>query len=266
MSDDPLNATITHREDLTGELAVFKVSPDAAMEPFVPGQFTTLGLPKPESEINPNRRRRGPQLVRRAYSIASSPDAMNDLEFYVVVVDGGKLTPRLWDLHEGDRLFMDPTCKGHFTLDGIPDGQVLVCIATGTGLAPFVSMMRTYRGTGRWKKLVIIHGTRLAKDLGYRAELEQAAHEDDSIIYLPACTREPDTSNWQGLRGRVHITLEPEFFEREVGLPLDPANSHLFLCGNPAMIDQCEEELQDRGFVIQNRDHPDGNVHFERYW
>lgn len=267
---DLLNASLVERQDLTDELAIFKIRYDDGDVPdFTPGQFTTLGLPPDPDEERPSAvpgRKSRPKLIRRAYSIASSPLQKDAMEFYLVVVPDGKLTPKLWRLQPGDRLFMDRRISGHFTLDGVPHDKDLVCISTGTGLAPFVSMLKTYRGQNRWRKFVIIHGTRLCVDLGYRAELEQIAAEDPSVVYLPTCTREPEGSIWQGMRGRVHHILEPDTYQRLVGHPLSPDFAHVFLCGNPAMIDQCEADLTARGFVVKDKQHPDGNVHFERYW
>lgn len=264
---DPLNATLIRREDLTPEIAIFRLRYDDGDAPdFEPGQFTTIGfVADDQPEPRPGRRPRI-KLIRRAYSIASSPRVRDHIELYVVVVNEGKLTPRLWDMKPGDRIFMDRRISGHFTLDGVPEGKDLVMISTGTGLAPYVSMLKTYRGTGRWRRFIIIHCTRLCQDLGYQAELEQIAREDPSVTYLPTCTREPVGSIWEGMRGRVHLALEPDFYHRLVGAPLTPEDCHVFLCGNPQMIDECEQQLQQRGFVVKSREHPDGNIHFERYW
>ena len=264
---DVLNATLIEREDLTCELAIFRIRYDDGPVPdFIPGQFTTLGFPADEQPAPRPGRKPRIKLIRRAYSIASSPKTRDYLEFYVVVVEEGKLTPRLWQLQVGDRLFMDRRMSGHFTLDGVPEGKDLVMISTGTGLAPYVSMLKTYRGTNRWRKFIVIHGTRLCQDLGYQHELEQIAHEDPSVIYLPTCTREQEGSIWQGMRGRVHLALEPDFYHKLVGSPLTPEDAHVFLCGNPQMIDECEQQLTARGFVVKDRQNPDGNIHFERYW
>jgi len=268
-AEDVFNATIIERQNVTEELAIIRVQPDAGEIPdFKPGQYTTLGLPEYDEAGNVAMTKRGkPKLIRRPYSIASSPTEDDALEFYLIVVDDGALTPRLWDLHEGDRLYMDGKCRGTFTLEGIPPGKDLVMISTGTGLAPYISMLRTYRNTGFWNKAIVIHGTRLARDLGYRAELEQIASEEPDIIYLPTCTREPADSNWEGLRGRVNVVLEPKTFTELTGDELTPENCHLFLCGNPAMIDQCEAEMQQRGFsTYHKKNNPEGNIHLERYW
>lgn len=273
MIEDPLNATIVAWRHLTQELAIVRIKPDQGHVPdFEPGQFTTLGLVKAgENAANPpvNPRTGKPgkvKLIRRAYSIASSPKEKRWMEFYVVVVPEGQLTPRLWALKEGDRVFMDTRCSGKFTLSGIEPGKDLLMVSTGTGIAPFVSMLKTYQGTGLWRKLVIVHGARLATDLGYREQLEELAATDESVVYVPTVTREPEASKWPGMRGRVHTVLEAKTYLQLTGHELSPNDAHIFLCGNPAMIDQCEVELQARGFTVRNRENPQGNVHFERYW
>ncbi len=273
MARNPFNATLIQRQDLTDELAIFRVKADSPVEDFKPGQYTTLGLlqtPEEAAKNPPSRTGKDntrPKLILRAYSIASSPNVRDDyLEFFLVLVDDGELTPKLWQLKEGDRLFMGPKITGKFTLDDIPPGKDLVMVATGTGLAPYLSMLHTYRNTDRWRRFIVIHGTRLAQDLGYRAELEQIAREDPTVTYIASVTREPEDSPWQGLRGRVPNILQPANYHELVGAPLDPEQCHVFLCGNPAMIEQVCNDLQPFGFTVRDRNNPDGNVHFESYW
>ena len=267
---DIFNATLVEREDLHDELAIFKIKyNDGPVPEFKPGQFCTLGLPQLDDAGQPvvSPRTGKVKLLRRAYSIASSPNEGEHLELFLVLVEDGAMTPRLWKLSPGDPIWMDRRIMGEFTLDGVPDGKDLVMISTGTGLAPFVSMMRTERGTGRWRKLVIVHGVRYAPDLGYREELQQVAAEDPSVVYLAHCTREPDDSDWKGLRGRIQPILQDEagFEELTGGVKYDPEQTHFFLCGNPEMIEQVQQLFEARGFVTQTKKTP-GNIHFERYW
>lgn len=269
MEQDPTNATLIEREDLTETLSIIKVRPDSrTVPPFVPGQFVRLGLPRAPESANPNRPTRRPgriRYTRRAYSIASSPRATDHMEFFVVRIEEGALTPKMWDLTPGSRIWMDEEAKGEFNIDLAPRGKDLVLVSTGTGIAPFISMYRTFKDEQRWRRFVVINGVRYAADLGYREELAAAEHDDPSVTYIPLVTREPEGALWQGLRGRVHVALEPELYERLVGAPLDPTQCHVFLCGNPAMIDELEENLTSRGFITDSRQGP-GTLHFERYW
>jgi len=269
MANDPLNTTIIDRQDLTETLAVFRLRPDSHSVPeFEAGQFITIGLPalaEPERQVVAKGRRKGPRMVRRAYSIASSPDTGNYIELYLVLVKDGRLTPRLWELQAGDRLWIDDKTNGGFTLNGTPADKDLVMVSTGTGLAPYISMLRACKGQNRWRRFIVIHGACYEKELGYRQELEQISAQDPTVIYIPTVTREPQGSDWQGLRGRVQVALEDQTYQRLVGARLDPSSCLVFLCGNPAMITTVEKLLEARGFVTHTRDHP-GNIHFERYW
>lgn len=259
--DSVLNATIVQRHDVTEQLAIIKVQPDAGAVPeFEAGQFINLALPavgRGPSRDSPARATARVPLTRRSYSIASPPSVRDHVELFLVLVEQGRLTPRLWDIPEGGRVWMDDTCAGSFTLDGVERDKNLVMVATGTGIAPYVSMLRQYQNTRRWRSVTVIHGVRYAADLGYREELEALARRDDTVRYLPIASREPEGSAWRGPRGRVTTTLG--------SLELDPRDTHVFLCGNPAMIDDARKLLEPRGFVADDRDKP-GNLHFERYW
>ncbi len=269
MEHEATNATLLEREDLTDILSIVRVRPDSGRVPeFHPGQFVRLGVPRglsPQEGGRPGSRPGRIRYTRRAYSIASSPRVTEWMEFFVVLIEEGQLTPRLWDITPGGRLWMDAEAKGEFALEVAPAEADVVMVSTGTGVAPFMSMLRTYRGQNRWRRFVLINGVRVAADLGYRAELEQIAQEDPTVIYVPLATREPEGGSWTGLRGRVQTALEPARYERLAGAPLDPAHCHVFLCGNPQMIDDVESLLAQRGFVADSRAGR-GNVHFERYW
>lgn len=270
-SGDQCNATVIHWQDLNAELAIFRVAPDSGCVPdFQAGQFATIGLPRCAPPVDPSDNfppedPRWKKLIRRAYSIASSPLEKKYLEFYVVEVKDGKLTPRIWRHKLGGRIWLEDNIRGDFTLHGVPDGKDLIFISTGTGLAPYISMLKTYRSTGRWRKCVIIHGVRLAEDLGYRQELERISAVDPSVVYIPTVTREPEGSSYTGPRGRIPAILENGTYEKLVGSSIDPATCHLFLCGNPDMINQVEHMMKMRGFTVHNKKH-NGNLHFERYW
>ncbi|MEW6251862.1 MAG: ferredoxin--NADP reductase [Planctomycetota bacterium] len=245
--------------------ASLKPGPSAAVVPPAAPAQSAPSADRPSTDPTHASRAGRIRLTRRAYSIASSPLERSYMEFFVVRIDEGELTPRLWQIYPGGRLWMDPVAKGEFTLDHAPPGKDLVMISTGTGIAPFMSMLRTCRGQDRWRRFILIHGARYAADLAYRTELEQLVRADPTVCYIPIVTREPEGGEWTGMRGRVQTTLAHDIYCKHVGTPLDPAECHVFLCGNPQMIDDVAALLESRGFTTDARDHP-GNIHFERYW
>jgi ferredoxin--NADP+ reductase len=255
------NATLIDRRDLNEGLGVMRIRPDTGrVPPFIAGQHVILGLPREDASAGGN----APPLVRRPYSIASSPDATDHLELLVTLVEAGRLTPRLWTLHEGDRLWMDERLRGRYSMEGVPADADVVMVSTGAGLAPHMSMFRAYRGKSRWRRAVMIHGVRRISDLAYRDEIQAACRENPSVTYIPLATREPVGDDWPGLPGRVQCALEPDVYKRFVGAPLDPEHCHVFLCGNPAMMKSVRTLLEERGFTAGSEEHP-GNLHFERY-
>jgi ferredoxin/flavodoxin---NADP+ reductase len=258
------NATVAERQDLTPELAIVKVVPDQGPAPaFSPGQYTLLGMPPDDLGDNPTPGGR-PRLIRRAYSISSAANERRFLEFYVVLVEGGKLSTRLWTVPAGGRVWMDDTIRGRFTLDHAGSGADLLFVATGTGIAPFMAILRTYRDAPRWRRCVLVHGVRHVADLGYRHELEALAATTPHFVYVPVVSRAGE-EGWRGARGHVQATLFADAFEPLAGARLDPATFHAFLCGNPAMIESTRELLEARGFKHGQVDGP-GGIHYEKYW
>lgn len=278
MSDAALNATVVGREDPNERYWIVRVRPDRLPIPgFVPGQFIQLGLPqparprpgkpdrpaagrpesptagRPESEVEPPRMR----VDRRSYSIASSPRETGHLEFFLTVVPAGRLTPELWKLDVGGRCWIDDKALGSFTLERVPPGSDLAMVGTGTGIAPYLSMLRAHPADPPWRSFVLVHGARRADDLAYRTELLERERNDPRFRYVPIVSREPDGSAWTGRRGRVQAALGD--------LALDPARTHVFLCGNPDMIQSVRDDLAPKGFSPGTFASP-GNVHFEKYW
>lgn len=262
MSEHKNNAKIIYSQDLNEELKIFRVTPDEGTVPeFEAGQYAELALP--ELDDRPEEERR--KLLRRAYSIASAPSQRDYLEFFVVQVKGGAVTSKLWNLHVGDRLWLGPKVKGKFTLNELPEGKDIVLVSTGTGLSPFVSMVKEHLNSTKFNSFTVIHGTRIQSDLGYREELEKLIRENKKFSYVPALTREPEGSSWTGERGRVPALLEPEKFKALTGRDLNPDKAQIFLCGNPAMIEDVVVQLQGHGFKEHSKKDP-GNVHVERFW
>jgi ferredoxin--NADP+ reductase len=276
MSEALTNAVLVGREDLSARYSILRVRPDSLpIAEFRAGQFIQLGLPRPArpkpGDLPPLEAGGGQvagapvapappprmRIDRRSYSIASSPRERDHYEFFLTVVPQGRLTPELWKLAPGARCWVDDKAVGAFTLETVPAGADLVMVGTGTGIAPYLSMLREAGGAPAWKSFALVHGVRLAEDLGYRAELEARARSDSRFRYHPIASREPEGSGWKGARGRVQSIVQ--------GLALDPARTHVFLCGNPDMIQSVREMLAPRGFVADAPQAP-GNLHVEKYW
>lgn len=260
-----LNARVAVREDLNENLSILRVRYDGRDVPeFEPGQFAMLGLPRPGAPRAPGTEE-DVRLLKRAYSIASPATERRWVELLLVRVPEGRLTEPLWDVGEGDPVWLDEDVRGKFTLEAVPPDAHLVLVATGTGIAPYMSMLRTYRGRSRWRRLVVVHGVRRSDDLAYRDELERAAREDGTVAYVPVVSREPGPSRWKGLRGRVQDVLDEKSYPALLDEPLDPARAHVLLCGNPDMIRSVGANLVERGFRESAPGQP-GNLHHERYW
>lgn len=160
-----------------------------------PGSIRLSAYPLALRVVNPLTRTRmkikNPgKLIRRAYSIASSSKVREYVELYVTFVRSGELTPRLWMLHPGDRLWLGPKATGHFTMDPVPPGKNVVLVGTGTGLAPYMSMIRDHHRCNRGRRFVVVHGARYVQELGYRSELEALDRGCSTLVYLPTVSRQ----------------------------------------------------------------------------
>jgi ferredoxin--NADP+ reductase len=236
------------RRDWAPGLATLVI--DAAIEPFAPGQFVNLAL-----DIDGT-------IERRSYSIASPPGV--PLNFLVTEVAGGKLTPRLLGLSPGDVVLVEPKPQGFFTLEWVPPARDLWLVATGTGLGPFLSLLQSDEPWQRFERVVLVHGVRTANQLAHRADLERIARERPGKLALVATlSREP--GHPFALSGRITTLLADGSLERAAGVVLEPAHSHLMLCGNPGMIEEMTTLLGARG-MNKHRVRKPGHITVEKYW
>lgn len=263
------NATLTERFEITPHLAIFRVKPDVKTYRFLAGQYTVLGLKRSavrlgEADPDDNPDADPAQMIRRPYSICSGTQ-QQELEFYISMLAGGELTPRLFNLKPGDRLFVGPKARGFLTLEQAPSNTNLLMVATGTGLGPYISMLRTHAYEFPADQIGIIHGARYSWDLGYRPELESYHSKFENVHYLPTISRPDVDPAWEGAYGRVQKWLEDYGFQARFGFRLAPEDCHVYLCGNPEMIEDTTAHLAERGFVESTRKEP-GNLHVEKYW
>jgi ferredoxin--NADP+ reductase len=289
------NATLTHIRAHNEELWVMRVTPDEPIDPFLPGQYTTLALgywePRADQAAEDFDGDKRKKLARRSYSVSSSmidesdellPADTEDVEFYIVKVKPGEeeipaLTPRLFMKDIGDRLFMGRKFTGHYTLEGVEPANSVVFLSTGTGEAPQNAMTAELLRRDHQGRILNAVTVRYRDDLAYTEQQAVLEGRYPNYRYLTLTTREPEN-----MVHKVYIQdlLESGRLEEELGAPLDPENTHVFLCGNPAMIglpkwtdDEMAfpetlgvcQQLHERGFTIDHRK-VRGNVHYEEYW
>lgn len=255
------NATLIKRVDITENLVIFSVKPDSGVPDFLPGQYVALGLPgsspRCPGSAPDHEEVRADKIIKRTYSIGSSPQQKEAFEFFLAIVPTGTLTPRLLNLKVGDRLYCAPKVTGKFTLEAVPADAEILMFATGTGIAPFIAMLRTSSTWNVARKIKLVYGARYARDLAYCDELKVLSESNPNFSYHLIASREG--ADWQGHRGHVQSLISSGV------VSVDPAKNHAMLCGNPAMIDDLQKELENKGMKLNSRKEP-GNIHLEKYW
>lgn len=243
MSDEyPYNGRLSRWEEIAPGLAIVGV--EAIEEPFrfEPGQYATLGLMGPAGK-----------LVQRPMSISSSADDVSEYEFFIRLIDGGALTPLLWERSVGDPINIKGP-KGKFLLQ--EDGRTALFVASGTGLAPFISMIETLRGRGESRDIVLLHGVSYDSHLAWRDQLTDLANGGGfPLRYIGTVSRPQACPDWTGCTGRVETIVADQLDVHG----LTPANTTLYLCGNPDMVSSVEAIAAERGF-------PPEQVRKELYW
>jgi ferredoxin--NADP+ reductase len=263
-----LNAIVMLKEELSPRLMILRVAPDGWELPaFEPGQYAALGLPGSAPRCRLSERENPPldpgKLIRRAYSIASSSQIHEYLEFYIRLVTSGALTPRLFELNLGARLWLSPWTTGIFTLDQVPSDKDIVLVATGTGLAPYMSMLSSALPCASQRRFAVLHGADHSWDLGYRSELLTLQHLCPNFLYVATINGpEHEPVPWGGPTGYVQELWKQRVVAKAWGFELAPENTHVFLCGNPHMVRDMEELLARDGFREHSPGQP-GQIHVE---
>jgi ferredoxin--NADP+ reductase len=295
------NGTVVYLHKIHTDLMILRVRPDFPRPPYEAGQYGTLGLgywePRVEGCQPENLKPEEiTKVVRRAYSIScsieSAPGKLYDpaetdwFEFYIVLVrenpDGRvpSLTPRLFALKEGDRIQIGEKIAGHYTLRPVKLGDTVIFLSTGTGEAPHNSMLCELLRRQHTGQILAACCVRYKRDLGYLDIHRRLMQQYTNYKYLPLTTREPSISK------KVYIQdlITSGELEAHLNAKLDPATTHIYLCGNPKMIGVPTrvketgqtiypepvgviELLEKRGFQADNSASKFvGNIHFEEYW
>ena len=242
-----LKGTVIKKRQWTDRL--FSLQIDAPLAGFTAGQFTRVAL-----EID------GEQ-VARPYSLVNAPHE-ELLEIYFNIVPEGPLSPGLAALKEGDEVRVADKPSGFLTINEVPEVDHLWLMATGTGIGPFLSSLKTDEPWQRFRKIVLGYSVRLAEELSYTDTISDLLEEHpEQMEFVPFVTREAMEG---AFNSRIPTTIESGELEKRVGIPLVPETSHIMMCGNSEMIQEVSDLLGSRGMRRHRRREP-GHITTEKY-
>lgn len=231
--------------------ALFSLTVHAPVEPFTAGQFAKLGL-----DVDGER-------VQRAYSYVNAP-SNPDLEFYLVTVPEGKLSPRLAALKPGDEVQVVSEAAGFFVLEEVPDCDTLWMLATGTAIGPYLSILEEGKDLDRFKNLVLVHAARYAADLSYLPQMEALEARYAGKLRIQSVVSRETAPGM--LTGRIPFLIETGALEEAVGLPMNAESSHVMLCGNPQMVRDTQQLLKETRQMSKHLRRRPGHMTAEHYW
>jgi ferredoxin--NADP+ reductase len=243
-----VEGTVVEQRRWTDKLFSLRVTADIGS--FEAGQHATLALPV------------GGALMTRPYSFVNAPKEQPH-EFHYILLPEGPFTGRLARLEARDVVFLAPTASGLFVLSAIPDAEALWLLATGTGIAPYLSMLRTEAPWRRFQNLVLVHSVRHANELTYGEAIAAIAKEHAGQFRFVSLTNREEVTG--SLPGRLVDTIADGRLEKTVGLKLDPKTSQMMICGSPKAIGDITDELKPRGMRRHRRRDP-GHICVENYW
>ncbi len=248
MPTEWLSGTVIENHHWTDQLYSLRIHAPGVT--FEAGQFGRLAL-----DI-------GEERIARPYSFVNPPDS-DSHEFYSIIVPEGPLSSRLEALNEGDAIWISPQGVGFFVLSEVPDSDSLWLLSTGTGLGPYLSILRTADPWKRYKKIALVHAVRYARELTYRDLIEELTQQHkEQLTYIPFVSRE---SSDGALAGRIPAAIEDGRLAERAQMAFDSERAQVMLCGNPEMVQDTSSLLRNMGLARNRRSAP-GQITTESYW
>lgn len=262
------NATIERIENVADGLSIFFIRPDAPIPGQLPGHYVSIGLVDPASQ----------KLIRRPYSLSRSISPKQDpklLELLVIRVPEGELTPILFEQREGDRIYVRPKMVGTYLLPELDTNTTMILLSTGTGVAPHMTMLEACVTT--CKQVVMIECVRYGAELAYAEQIRSYAESHPNLTYITLVTREGGNKRY------IQDYFRDGILVSEHGVSINADHTHVFACGNPAMIGIPKEDrktgalrfeasgglveilIEQYGLTIHKPRIP-GQIHYEKYW
>lgn len=232
----------------------FSLRINAELAPFVAGQYTSLGLPFSEDQEHVE--------VAQPYSILSAPGEQ-PIEFFCHVTPDGSLSGELRKLKQGDKVWIQQQPEGSFTLEQVPSANQLWMMGTGTGVAPFLSMLRTPEPWRRFEHVILVYAMRRWQDLGYGELIEQLCREHpEQFHFIPFVSREKVANT---IHGHIPASITNGTLERITGHAMSLQDSQFMLCGNPGMVQDATVALEQKGYSRHSAQ-ARGQITLESYW
>ena len=230
--------------------SLYSIKIDAPNVRFTAGQYTKISLNIDDED------------VARPYSFVNSPDE-SLLEIYSVSVPNGPLSTSLKKLNKGDPIKVGTHGNGFLVLDEIPIVKNIWMLATGTGIGPYLSILKTESSWKRFEKAILVHAVRFEKELTYQETIKELKEKyKDRFIYITFVSREKSKNS---LPGRIPDSIKKGTLQKKVGIKMLPENTHVMLCGNPDMLRDTTIELKKIGLEKHRRRSP-GHITTENYW
>lgn len=216
---------------------------------FKAGQFTKIGLYQ-----------RNGAILSRPYSLVNTPE-QDKLEILALPVENGELSPQLHSLQVGDTIQVMCPATGYLTLDEVPKSKTLFMLSTGTGVGPFLSILKSNEVWQKYENIVLVYAVRYDSDFTYLDTIQSLLDKNsEQFKFVPIVSREPCK---RGLNGRIPAILDD--IQQNCGIKFSPQSSQIMLCGNPGMINDTYRVLQKMGFKKHLR-RSAGQITMERYW